>query len=92
MVALSVDSDEDAQKMVERHTLIYPVLYGLDARKMVTTIGAYINEEPLHLDPTGFILRPNGTIALAVYSSGAIGRLVADDTIGFIQHYQNHGY
>jgi len=91
-VALSVDSEEDAQKMVERHTLIYPVLYGLDAREMATTIGSYINEEPLHLHATGFILRPDGTIALAVYSSGAIGRLVADDTIGLVQHYQKHGY
>ncbi len=92
MVALSVDSEEDAQNTVERHTLIHPVLYGLDAREVASTIGTYINEEPLYLHATGFILRPNGTIALAVYSSGAIGRLVADDTVGLIQHYQKHGY
>ncbi|MDA2915436.1 peroxiredoxin family protein [Nitrospinae bacterium AH_259_B05_G02_I21] len=92
VVALSVDSEEDAQKTVEGNTLTYPVLYGLDAREMVSTIGAYINEGPLYLHATGFILRSDGTIVLGVYSSGAIGRLVAEDTIGLTKHYQQHGY
>lgn len=91
VVALSVDSDGDAQKMVDRHALTYPVLYGLDARKIVATIGGYLNEEPLYLHPSGFILRPNGTIVLLVQSSGAIGRLVAEDTVGLIGHYQQQG-
>ncbi len=91
MVALSVDSEEDAQKMVDRHTLTFPVLYGLNARETMATIGGYINEEPLFLHPSGFILRPNGTIVLLVQSSGAIGRLVANDTVGLIQHYQKQG-
>ncbi len=91
VVALSVDAEEDAQKTVEGNALTYPVLYGLDAREMVSTIGAYINAEPLYLHATGFILRSDGTIAVAVYSSGAIGRLVADDTARLIRHHQKHG-
>ena len=83
-----MDSEEDGQKMVDRHELTYPVLHRLDARETMATIGGYINEEPLYLHPSGFILRPNGTIVLLVQSSGAIGRLVANDTIGLIQHYQ----
>jgi peroxiredoxin len=66
VVALSVDSEEDAQKMVDHHTLTFPVLYGLNAREIMATIGGYINEEPLFLHPSGFILRPNGTIVLLV--------------------------
>ncbi len=77
--------------MVDRHTLTFPVLYGLNARETMATIGGYINEEPLFLHPSGFILRPNGTIVLLVQSSGAIGRLVANDTVGLIQHYQKQG-
>ena len=88
MVALSVDSEKDAQKMVDRHTLTFPVLYGLNAREIMATIGGYINEEPLFLHPSGFILRPNGTIVLLVQSSGAIGRLVTEDTLRIIQHSQ----
>jgi len=78
--------------MVEFHQLTYPVLYGLNPREIAVIIGGYINEEPLYLHPSGFILRPNGTIVMLVQSSGAIGRLVADDTIGLVEHYQKHGY
>ena len=86
VVALSVDSEEDAQKMVDRNNLTYPVLYGLDARETMETIGGYINEAPLFLHPSGFILRPEGSIVLLVQSSGAIGRLIAKDTLGVIQY------
>ena len=88
VVALSVDSEEDAGKMVGQHGLTYPVLHGLDARETMATIGGYINEDPLYLHPSGFVLRPDRTIVTLVQSSGAIGRLVADDTIRLIQHYQ----
>ena len=92
MVALSVDSEEEASKTRERHQISYPILYGIDAREFAATSGAYINENPAYIHATGFILRPNGTIALIVYSSGAIGRLTASDTVGFIQYYQQHNY
>ena len=92
VVALSVDSEEDAKKMVTRHELTFPVLHGLCARETMATIGGYINEEPLYLHPSGFVLRPDGAIGMLVQSSGAIGRLVANDTVGLIQHYQEQGY
>ena len=75
--------------MTDRHQLTYPVLYGLDAVDTMATIGGYINEQPPYLHPSGFILRPDGTIVMLVQSSGAIGRLTADDTIGLIRHNQN---
>ena len=88
VVALSVDSEEDAQKMVDRHELTYPVLYGLEAAETMATIGGYINEDPAFLHPSGFVLRPDGTIATLVQSSGPIGRLTADDTISLIEYYK----
>ncbi|MCZ6632026.1 MAG: hypothetical protein O7G87_01360 [bacterium] len=54
----------------------------------MATIGGYINEESLYLHPSGFVLRPDATIVMLVQSSNAIGRLVANDIIGLIQHYQ----
>jgi len=87
-VALSVDSLEQAQQTVERHRLTFPVLYGLDAREMAKMLGASINEDPLYLQATGFVLRPDGTVAVAVYSSSAIGRLVGADTINYIKYLQ----
>ncbi len=92
VVALSVDLLEQAQQTVERHKLTLPVLYGLDAHKVVEQLGSFINEDPLYLQATGFVLRPDGTIAVAVYSSGAIGRLVAADTMNFIKYLQQQGH
>ncbi len=45
-------------------------------------------EDPLFLQATDFVLRPDGAIALAVYSSGAIGRLVAADTVNYLKYLQ----
>ena len=88
VVALSVDSLEQAQQTVDRHRLSFPVLYGLDAHWVEKTIGASINKHPLYLQATDSVLRPGGTVAVAVYSSSAIGRLVAADTINFLKYLQ----
>lgn len=88
VVALSVDPLEQAQQTVERQRLSFPVLYGLNAREVAEKIGASVNEDPAYLQATGFVLKPDGTIAVSVYSSGAIGRLVAADTIKFIKYLQ----
>lgn len=85
MVALSVDSEEDAQKTVQRNKLAFPVLYELDAREMVATIGTYISEKKLYLHATGFVLRPDKTIELAAYSNGPISRITAEDAIAMIR-------
>lgn len=86
VVALSVDSKEDAEKTVRRHGLEYPVLYGLDAKRIAEQIGAYIDEKKGHVQATGVVLKPGGKVALAVYSSGPVGRLVAGDTIGLVKY------
>ena len=86
MVALSVDSEEDAQKTVQRNKLTFPILYGLDAREMVAKTGAYISEKKLYLHATGFILRPDKTIELVGYSNGPISRITADDAISMISY------
>jgi peroxiredoxin len=88
IVALSVDPLEQAQQTVERHRLSFPVLYGLDAQQMEQTIGAYISTDPLYLQATNFVIRPDGTIAMAIYSSGALGRLVAADAVNYVKYLQ----
>lgn len=88
VVALSVDPLEQAQQTVEKQRLSFPVLYGLQASEGAEKIGASVNEDPSYLQATGFVLKPDGTIAVSVYSSGAIGRLVATDTINFIKYMQ----
>lgn len=48
--------------------------------------GAFVNDNPLYVQSTGFVLDPDGRVIVSVYSSGAIGRLVPDDVVGLVRH------
>ncbi len=86
-MALSVDNEEDARKMVERHKIGFPVVYGLDVRKEAEKIGAYFDSENGYFQPANFILR-NGKVVQATYSSGPLGRLQAEQVLMLIDHYR----
>ena len=93
MIALSSQPKDKAEIMVQRHGLTYPVVYGLDPDEMAQKIGCTISlEEPVRLEPTGIVLRPDGTIAWSVYASSPIGRLTGDDTAAIMDYYQKKGY
>jgi len=89
VIALSVDSNADAAALVDKHRLNFPVAYGADAEKVAAATGAYVNDSPRYLQSTGFVLDPDGNVITAVYSSGAIGRLVAEDVIGFVRYVKS---
>jgi peroxiredoxin len=90
VVALSVDDEETSAALVAKHTLRFPVGHSADAGKVAAVTGAYINDDPRYLQSTDFVLAPDGTVQVAVYSSDAIGRLVADDVAGYIQYLTEH--
>lgn len=87
-MALSADPAAEARRTKERLDLPYSLCHDLDTRQTAERIGCYISEDPLHLQPTGFLLTPDSRIALVVYSSGPIGRLVARDTVEELEHLQ----
>lgn len=89
IIGASADNLEDAQKMVERRKLTFPVAYGMDAKGFADMTGAFYDEKKLFLHATGFIIRPDGTIEGAVYSTGPIGRLAAADTLMLIDYLKN---
>ena len=84
VVALSVDPEPDARRIKSMIGISYDVGYGLDAFEMERTIGCYINREPPFMHATAFLLRPDGTIHVAVYSSAQVGRLLGSDAVGII--------
>jgi len=86
-VALSVDKEEDARTMVERHKVGFPVVYGLDVRKEADKIGAYFDSENGYFQPANFILR-NGILFNATYSSGPLGRLQAQHVLMLVDHFR----
>ena len=89
VVALSVDNKVDATALVEKHRLNFPVGYGVDADGTAAATGAFVNDKPRYLQSTGFVLDPTGRVITAVYSSGAIGRLVPEDVIGFVRYVKS---
>ena len=90
VVALSVDDEDTSAALVARHTLRFPVGHSADAGQVAAATGAYVNDDPRYLQPAGFILAPDGTVQVAVYSSDAIGRLVPDDVTGYIRYLTQH--
>lgn len=48
----------------------------------------FVNENPVVLQATGFIVDPSGEIITAVYSTRAIGRLMPGDVLNFVRHFK----
>lgn len=90
VVALSVDDEATTADLVAKHGIEFPVGHSADARAVAEATGAFVNPEPLYLQSTGFVLDPSGNLIVAVYSTGAIGRLVADDVAGLIRYVRDH--
>ena len=90
VIALSVDDETTSAALVAKHRLPFPVGHSADAAELAAATGAFMNDEPPYLQSTGFVLAPDGTVLTAVYSSGAIGRLVVDDVVGFVRYVTAH--
>ena len=87
VAAASVDTLADAQKTVEELGLEFPMGYGLDAEDFATRFGAYYEPKANYLHATGFLLKPDDTVQIAVYSTGPIGRLTTQDSLPVLDHY-----
>jgi len=90
VVALSVDDEATTLDLIAKHGLTFPVGRSAGARAIAQATGAFIHEDPLFLQSTGFVLDPAGRVVVSVYSSGAIGRLVPEDVIGMIRYLRAH--
>lgn len=104
VVSVSVDGRETAEGLVGELNLPFPVAYGVDAREVSAVTGAPINEDPVFLEASGFVLNPAGRIETIIYSSsdhsedrivttiesaGPIGRLMPDDVLRLVRHLKS---
>jgi peroxiredoxin len=90
VVALSVDDEATTRAFTAKHGLQFPVGHSADARAVAAATGAFVNDDPLYLQSTGFVLDLTGRVIVSVYSSGAIGRLVPDDVTGLVRYIREH--
>ena len=90
VLAISVDDEATTEALIVKHGLEFPVGHNADARAIAMATGAFVNEDPLYIQSTGFVLDRAGRVIVSVYSSGAIGRLVPDDVAGLIRYLREH--
>jgi peroxiredoxin len=86
VVALSVDDAATTQALIDKVGLTFPVGHSVDAAHVAELTGAFVNADPKYLQSTGFVLGPDGSVLVSVYSSGAIGRLVPEDVLGYVSY------
>ena len=76
--------------LVAKRGLTFPVGHGARAPAVAAVTGAFLNQDPLYLQSTGFVLDPKSRVVVSVYSSGAIGRLVPEDVLGLVRRHGAH--
>lgn len=84
VTAASVDPLEDAQESITDLGLSFPIGYGLDTMDFAQKTGAFYEIRRSILHATGFILKPDGEIQAAVYSTVNIGRYRAEDCLRYL--------
>jgi peroxiredoxin len=94
IVSLSTDPLDPASAMVRENGIQFPVAYGAPLDPVAEVLGLYYEPTPAsvppHFQSTGFVLGPGAGVVTAVYSSGAIGRLVWQDVLGLVQYLRSH--
>ncbi|HEY5957070.1 MAG TPA: redoxin domain-containing protein, partial [Polyangiaceae bacterium] len=94
VVSLSTDPLASASAMVMENGIQFPVAYGAPLEPIAKALGLYYEPSPVNVPPhfqsTGFVLGPGASVVTAVYSSGAIGRLVWQDVLGLVQYLRSH--
>lgn len=94
VVSFSADSRDKAAALVAEHKIEFPIGYGASVDGVAEALGVYYDPNPTHTAPylqsSGFVLGPSGKVVTAVYSSGAIGRLVWQDVLGMVQYIKSH--
>ena len=89
MIGGSVDPIEKTKEFVDKLGITYPIACGMDAVAVSRMTGAFYEKDQKYIQPTGFILRPDQTIEVAVYSTGPVGRFVARDALNLIKYYKS---
>jgi peroxiredoxin len=88
-VALSADPEAVARQTVTELGIPFPVGCDVSVRDVAPALDCYTDPAGTFFQSTGFVLGPDGTVMLAVYSSGAIGRLGPVDVQAFVSRHRS---
>ena len=83
VIAVSVDDEEHAKEMADKG-LTFPVAYGV-TREESESFGAWWSEDRGgYIQPSEFLIGRGGVVLGAMYASGPVGRMGADEAIRLI--------
>jgi len=89
IIAGSADPAEKAGETVKKNGITFPIVYGMNAEETSRITGAYYDKNRQYIHATGFLIRPDNTIETVCYSSGTIGRFVAQDLLNLVKFYKS---
>ena len=91
VVGASSDPRDKAHGTADDGNISFALGIGLDPEETAATLGAFYEPRRHILHATGFVIRPDASVALACYSTGPIGRLLVDDVLGLVRFYKKQG-
>ena len=89
VVAFSVDNEKTTQDLAKTVQFPYSLGHSVSADRIGELLGAFVNDEPKHLQPTAFILTPKSEVLASVYASHAVGRLLASDVVRLVGYMKS---
>ena len=91
VVAASVDSVAQTAELKAGLRVGFPMYAELDAAAVAESTGAFMQSgDRTFLHATGFLLRPDGRIGNALYSSGPLGRLTSSEIVRSVLFARNN--
>lgn len=87
IIAASVDPLEDAQETVRTLGLTFPVAYGLRHMEFAEQTGAFYEVRRSIIHATEFVIKADGTLLGAVYSTGPTGRYDVNALLGVLDFH-----
>lgn len=92
VAAGSVDSVDDTSTLKQGLHVGFPMFAELNAEAVSQATGAFMQSgERTFLHATSFLVRPDGLIDSALYSTGPIGRLTPGDVLRKVAFAQAQG-
>jgi peroxiredoxin len=89
VIAGSVDPIDKTKEFVNKLGVTFAVASGLDLEAICEKTGAFYEKDRKFIQPTCFLIGPNKTVEVAAYSSGPIGRFVAQDVLNLVRFYKS---
>ena len=89
VIAGAVDSAEKRTEFAEKLGLAFAMAWGMDAVEISRLTGAFYEKEKAYIQPANFLVRPDKTIEVASYSTGPVGRFVAENVLGLVKYYKS---